>query len=279
MKIKNFLYNFILFFTLFFKIIHILPQAKANHINPIVSIITSVYKGDEFIKEFLKDITKQTIFEQCELILINANSPGKEEEVIKPYLKKFKNIKYFKLNYDPGIYGVWNIAIKKSQGEFITNANLDDRRNPECLKVQSDFLKSNKNVDLVYSDYFVTKYPNENFEKHTLWFIAQPKQVGIDTNSINKCGFGPQPMWRKSMHEKYGFFDESFLIAGDWEMAIRALLAGSNFKKIPGISGLYYNNPTGLSTATSSKRQIMQNKEHELIYKKYLSSWHHKFGH
>ena len=41
-----------------------------------------MYDGDEFIEPFLEDITSQTIFDNCELILINANSPGNEEKII-----------------------------------------------------------------------------------------------------------------------------------------------------------------------------------------------------
>ena len=40
--------------------------------------------ADEFIEPYLEDITRQTIFkDKCELILINANSPGNEEPIIK----------------------------------------------------------------------------------------------------------------------------------------------------------------------------------------------------
>ena len=44
---------------------------------PKISIITSVYDGDDYIESFLEDITRQTIFkDKCELIMVNANSPG-----------------------------------------------------------------------------------------------------------------------------------------------------------------------------------------------------------
>ena len=39
---------------------------------PIVSIITSVFNGDEFIGGFLEDIVRQTIFHDCELIIIKV---------------------------------------------------------------------------------------------------------------------------------------------------------------------------------------------------------------
>ena len=56
--------------------------------NPKISIITSLYKGGEFIKGFLDDIVGQTIFkDECELIIIDANSPEGEKEIILEYQK------------------------------------------------------------------------------------------------------------------------------------------------------------------------------------------------
>ena len=56
------------------------------------------------------------------------------------------------------------------------------------------------------------------------------------------------PMWRKSYHEKYGYFDDKYRSAGDWEMWLRGASQGSVFKKIHDVLGLYYFNPTGIST-------------------------------
>ena len=84
----------------------ILGEEQFNKMNvevgdlPKISILTSVYDGDEYIRPFLEDITRQTIFEsKCELVIVNANSPGNEEEVIKEYVEKYPdNIKYKKLD-------------------------------------------------------------------------------------------------------------------------------------------------------------------------------------
>ena len=196
-----------------------LESAKVEEI-PKVSIITSVYDGDEYIEPFLKDITGQDSFvEKCELILINAASPGNEEETILKYKKKYpNNIKYKKLENDPGIYGTWNIALSLATGEFITNANLDDRKSPGSIVAHALELCKNPEIDLVYSDMLITKEINEtwdqnssNGEKYTMpnFSLGALKMVNMPHAA---------PMWRKSLHDKYGVFDESFKSAGDWEM-------------------------------------------------------------
>ena len=88
-----------------------------------LSIFCSIFKGSRFIEHYLRDITKQTIFNECELILIDANSPEGEGLVISEYLGKYKNIKYIRLNKDPGLYACWNIAINESSGQLLNNAN------------------------------------------------------------------------------------------------------------------------------------------------------------
>ena len=70
--------------------------------NPKISIITSLYKGGAHIKGFLDDIVNQTIFKkECELIIIDANSPDNEKDTILEYQKKYPNIVYCRLDDDP----------------------------------------------------------------------------------------------------------------------------------------------------------------------------------
>lgn len=222
---------------------------SVNNFTPKITIITSVYNSDQFIEGFLANITQQTIFEQCELILINANSPGETEEaVILKYLQKYSNIIYQRLAQDPGIYGVWNLGVKQARGIYLTNANVDDRLLNNCYELHAQVLDNYPDIALVYSDCYITERPNVTIETVARW------------NSTNKPEFSPaklkrwclpsfNPLWRKSVHELCGYFDEEFKIAGDYEMWLRMVSMDLKFKKCPGILGIYYFNPNGLSTS------------------------------
>ena len=224
---------------------------------PEVSIITSVFNGEKYIKEFLKNITGQTLFNKCELILINANSPTNEEKTINEYVKKYPNIIYKKLDKDPGLYSVWNMAIKLARGKYITNANLDDRRAKnhieECLKE----LHHNSNLDLICTELYVTKKDNDiigNADKNTRWFSGANSKIEtpdmfkenivhgkrkVYSQNIPHC----MPIWKKSLHEKNGFFNENeFGPLADWEFWLRCLKNNANFKIIHKPLGLYLIN-------------------------------------
>lgn len=232
---------------------------------PKISIITSVYNGDKFIKGFLEDIVKQTIFNRCELIIINANSPGNEESIIKEYAVKYPNIFYIHLRHDPGIYGVWNLGIALSDAEYITNANIDDRLKSDCYAVHAKVLDEYPNVDLVYSDFLTTYTANETFQKNNADYIMQYPEFSQE--NMRLCLPNNHPMWRKSLHKKFGLFNENLKYAGDWEMWLRSASQGAVFLKIPGAYGLYLRNPEGLSTSKENDKQLKY--EMTLVLEKY----------
>jgi glycosyltransferase involved in cell wall biosynthesis len=235
----------------------------------------------------MEDITSQTLFSKkdavgnfyCELIIINAHSPHSEEKVIAPYLEKYPNIIYEKLDFDPGLYAVWNRAIEKSRGEFVTNANLDDRLAPQSLELHLDYFEKHPETDIVYSNNYWTEEKNETFEKReqkqavmgatldnqgSFWSTTPPFSAHA---LISGLTVGHHPMWRKSIHARFGWFDITYKSAGDWEMWCRSYVGGARFAKLPQFLGSYYKNPTGLST--SEKDQPRIHKEAREVYEKY----------
>jgi glycosyltransferase involved in cell wall biosynthesis len=248
--------------------------------SPRVSIITSVYDGDFFIDRFMKNIVQQTMFSECELILINANSPGNEEEYILPYLEKHSNIKYIKLNYDPGVYGVWNLGIFLAKAPYITNANLDDLRYTDCIQHCANYLDEHPDIALVYTDFVISTDPIHDVKQCQISKIFRHSDVyghldeSLTKNNIKNCLPGPQPMWRKNAHSKAGLFDDRFLYSGDWEMWCRMAKNGLKFRHFPILSGVYHYNPDGLSTNQVPEKVARRNAENRYIFDTYRQMWH-----
>ena len=239
---------------------------------PKISLITSVFKADDYIEQLMEDVTRQTIFEEkCEWVILNANPEGHntEEEIIKKYMEKYpNNIVYKRLEEDPGIYETWNIGIKMSTGEFVTNVNCDDRRAPWGLEKQAASLVVNPDVDLVYNDSYITHEPN------IMWESVKPDSQRYNFEEFSKDAMirgnlpHNNPMWRKSLHEANGYFDAKYRSAGDWEFFLRCTFAGSKFKKINEPLGVYYFNPTGMST--NVEHNSWKREEEKEIFKKYM---------
>jgi len=56
------------------------------------------------------------------------------------------------------------------------------------------------------------------------------------------------PLWKKNLHDKFGYFDTSYKTAADGDFWLRCAVNGANIKLINHPVGLYYENPTGRST-------------------------------
>lgn len=248
------------------------PSAEHSNFNPRVSLITSLFKGDLFVSDFMKNMVEQTFFSEAELIIINADSPGQEESVILPYLKDYPNIRYIRLPYDPGLYAIWNRGIKFAQAPLVGNANLDDRRELHSLEYQTKVLEQYPQYDLVYCDFCLTYKPNQQWQDFSHY--PRTSSPGFSKAAIRRCLPGPQPVWRKSMHETAGYFREDFISAADQEMWCRAVDCGSSFVKLNYITGLYYVNPEGISTCiTDSQRNTQRNAENTYIAHTYKHLW------
>ena len=102
-----------------------------------VTAIASLYRGARYIRRFMENVTRQTCFaDYAELIIVDANSPDREYEVIEPYLAKHSNIRYLHINHRIGIYDAWNRAIEEARGEYLTCTNVDDIRREDSLELQ-----------------------------------------------------------------------------------------------------------------------------------------------
>lgn len=240
---------------------------------PKISLITSVFKADDYIEQLMEDVTRQTIFkEKCEWIILNANESGHdfEEEVILKYVEKYPdNIIYKRLEEDPGIFDTWNMGIKMSTGDYITNVNCDDRRAPAGLEKQAKLLFVNDDVDLVYNDSYIVHDPN------IMWEDVKPDCQKYNFEKFSKeamlRGNLPHnnPMWRKSVHDTYGYFNQYYKSAADWDFWLRCAFGGSKFKKHSEVLGVYYFNPTGMST---NPEHDSWKQEHEReIFQNYLN--------
>lgn len=231
----------------------------------LISILTTFCDGERFIKGFLDNITKQTIFDRCELIVLDANSQGNERKTIEEYLKRYDNIKYIrhpeKIKPGPSL----NSAMKESTGTYITWAMIDDRKVHDCLQNLLGELSANRDIDLCYGDCMQTDTENHDIKNIAGLPLSQHSKNSYSRENMIKCLPGPMPMWRKQMVEKNGFFDEDgHDYADDWEMWLRCIESGSRFKKIDKVVGLYY---TGGRTQQSLNTE--QRKEEAKIFFRY----------
>jgi len=245
--------------------------------NYIVTAIASLYKGQRFIENFLDNITSQTIFDCCELIIIDANSPEREEEIIADYQETYPNIIYKRINYQIGVYDAWNIAARLARGRYLTNTNVDDLRRRDSFHIQASALDRNPSADVIYQDFFYSLDPFLNFDEVARLGFKSELPIITPNNLLAFNSPHNGPMWRKALHEDVGLFDTSYKSAGDWEFWLRCIWKGKNFLKVNIPHVVYYQNPDGLSTRPDTRgldesRRILRLYSRRLISNRLLLS-------
>jgi glycosyltransferase involved in cell wall biosynthesis/ADP-heptose:LPS heptosyltransferase/predicted O-methyltransferase YrrM len=210
----------------------------------LISAIVSTYNSEKFLQGCLDDLEQQTIADNLEIIVVNCGSQENEEKIVREYQQQYKNIIYIKTEHREGIYTAWNRAVKVARGKFLTNANTDDRHRKDALEIMAETLLANPDVALVYGDQICTDTPNGTFASHYVIEMAKRPEYSRE-RLLFGCCVGSQPMWRKSLHDELGNFDESLDCAGDWDFWLR-ISSKYRFKHIPDFLGIYYYNKQGI---------------------------------
>jgi len=177
-----------------------------------VTILISLYKASEFLSAKLENLLKQTYFNKCYIVLLNCQNLENESLIYAEYTKKYKNIiskdyvEYVKL------YSSWNDGIKMTKSEYIMNSNVDDMLHPKYVETCCKHLDNNPETGYVTTQVLTTYTPCQtwpDWEPDSKMHIQYPKGT-----------VGPCPMWRRSLHDKHGYFGD-FLAVGDavmWEI-------------------------------------------------------------
>lgn len=211
------------------------------------SIFCSLYKGQKFLQGYLDDLFRQTVFQQTEFIFLDCDSPENEKQILLPLADKYPNIVYERLDKDPGLYQAWNIAIKKCSAPIIGNWNIDDRKSINSIEILLKRLEKKIDVDVAYGITYVSRIANERYEdnEYNLIYPYLPHSLeNLLRNNSPHC----MPLWRKSLHDRFGYFDESYMSAADGEFWLRCAFGGAKLELVNHPIGLYYENPTGRST-------------------------------
>lgn len=220
----------------------------------MISIVTSLYKSETYLLQFIKHAYKvhtelqnnNILFEH---ILVANDYSEEEKKIISNSKLSFKILSVPRESF----YASWNRGIRESKYDIFTSWNVDDIRFSRALIAGMKTL-----VVGFEATYFPFKYKRyiQLFGINVLI-----KSVIIDPPEFERETFtkemhaGPFFMVHKSAFEKYGYFDESFKIAGDYEWWSRATKAGLYAVKNPALAGIFSNNGKTLSGSRDTLHQ------------------------
>jgi glycosyltransferase involved in cell wall biosynthesis len=195
-----------------------------------ISVCIPVYNAEKYIGLTIKSALNQT-YKNFELIIIDNKSTDNTLKVIKEF--KDERIRIVENQKNIGAKGNWNKALQEAKYEYIKILPADDLLYPKCLEKQINVFsnRNNRNVVMVNS---VSDIINDNGKKIlkrnisrwngvTSGKIVIKKNVLCGTNIIGEPG---SVMFKKSISERTGVFDDSFGYVIDLDYWVRMLLSG-----------------------------------------------------
>ena len=187
---------------------------KSSNNKPLISVITVVYNGVNHLEETIESVINQS-YDNVEYIVIDGGSNDGTFDIIKKYEDK---IDYWVSETDEGIYDAMNKGISLSSGDIIGIINADDYYLTDTLNtVQKEF---NKDIDILYSD---CKFLD--IDKLTT------RKSNHNLLNIKMSIFHPSVFIRKSIYQRYGFFDSSLKISADYKFLHFLYKKNKIFKK------------------------------------------------
>lgn len=115
-----------------------------------VTMIVPIYNMEEFLRDCLDSLARQTIDpKEMEILLIDDGSPDNSIEIMREFAEKYPNMKILRKENE-GLSRTRNYGIQRARGKYIMYIDADDTLSPETVeKVTAFFDKHYDEVDLV----------------------------------------------------------------------------------------------------------------------------------
>lgn len=229
-----------------------------ENLRPLVSIVIPAYNAAQTLAQTLDSVLAQT-YSNIEVIVVNDGSTDKTAEVLRAYADKVRGID----QPNGGLPNARNKGCRAARGEFIALMDADDLCRPERIAVQVAAFQNCPEAVLCCSDFsafnaegpvasshsatyysmigeapegFSSLYPERRkIEVAADAFPGSQRPAAVEAyvgrvyRELAQGNFvhPPTVMFRRSLLETAGTFDETLRYDCDWEWMVRMARTGA----------------------------------------------------
>ncbi len=214
------------------------------------SIIVSLYNAADKLSLFLKTLEHQTLIQkgEAEVILVDSGSPDEEYKVFLDLAPQLNiPLLYVRSEQRETIQSAWNRGISLTKSPYLAFLGVDETILPDCLEVLASELDKDLQLDWVIGHSLVT-----NVDQKGSWVgdIMPYDRTGYHQNLVylETCYLSwVGALYRRSIHDRFGYYDSTFRGAGDTEFKSR-LLPYLKTKVVDRTLGVFWNYPDERTT-------------------------------
>lgn len=188
--------------------------------SPSVSVVMSVYNGQEYLREAVESILRQT-FTDFEFIIINDGSTDGTQEILEEYARRDKRIVILEQE-NIGLTKSLNRGIRQARGRYIARQDVDDRSFPARFEKEYNAFSSNEDLVLV-GTWYRENYDDDYFSEVKLQMAGEELRKG---SFLQNRFAHTSVMFKREIDGELSLYDESFKCAQDFELWIRLAARG-----------------------------------------------------
>jgi len=182
--------------------------------NCTATVITATFNSQNTLEATIRSVLAQT-YRDFEYIIIDGLSTDRTVDIIRSFEPQFaaKGIAFQWISEkDSGIYDAWNKGLGMSHGSWISFVGSDDTLRPEALETMSN--AAAEDVDFLSAKARLLRNGSlmRTFGEAWNWSVFRREMKILHAGG-----------WHNARYfERFGLFDVSFRIVGDYELLMRA---------------------------------------------------------
>ncbi|MEP6593919.1 MAG: glycosyltransferase [Acidobacteriota bacterium] len=210
---------------------------------PLVSVIMPAYNVEPFIDAAIASVRVQT-FRDFELLVVDDGSTDGTAAVAERHVREDPRVRLMG-QVNAGISGARNLALRHARGSLIAILDSDDAWVPGYLEAQLRVLEQRPDVDIVIGNAWFHGGPQDGRPASP----TPDPRADPDLRSLleDETSVFIMTVFRREVTDTLGGFDESFRCNEDYDLWIRAALAGFRFTRNDTPAGYYRRREDSLS--------------------------------
>ena len=231
---------------------------------PLISIITPVYNGSEYLDELIRSVQQQD-YPNIEHIIIDDGSNDNGATVA--ILERYPHLRWWSRE-NKGQYATQNEGLAAAKGGIVGIIAADDKYvTPSALSAVVEFSQSHPECGCVYGRTLridskgapLPLDPTLRQEPFPAWFLRYSLLISHCSLFVAKRLITDKEIW----------FDPSFKYAGDWDWIIR-LSQASKFGYLDQPLSMYRQHPVQGTQQASQKNWSIETRK---VLKRYKSNY------
>lgn len=193
----------------------------------MVSIITPNFNKGVFVRDCIVSVINQSI-DRWEMIFVDDGSTDGSDELAADLALGDGRVTFLRNSGTKGASACRNQGLRASRGRYLMFLDSDDLLAVDCLERRVSFMTENDSLD--YAVFPMGIFHREIGDSPII------SNIPTDDDPLHRflnrdiAWLISGPIWKREVIEELGGFDESLHSQQDYDLHVRALIAGYSFR-------------------------------------------------